>query len=98
VLGPFARSTTGRRKGESAYLLVQSLLDVLLLRRLDEEMARVEISDDELLVRRELLVLPDEDLLDRFVAEHEQVETHPVHQLPPMSSGSEGDENERTRR
>ena len=60
------RETESSRMHETD-LCVKGLLDGLYLGRLYEQVASIQVGDDELLVRRELVVLPDQDLLDRLV-------------------------------
>lgn len=55
-------------KGGETHLLVELLLDERDLVRLDDEVAGVDVGDDELVLGRELLVAPEQDLLDARVA------------------------------
>lgn len=50
-------------------LHIERQLYTLDLARFDEKVARIEIHDDELIVRGELIVLPDENLLHRVITE-----------------------------
>ena len=58
-------------------------------------MARVEVADDELLVRRELVVLPDEDHLDGLVAVFNEGVQRTI--VSEADDALEGEVNELTR-